>query len=95
MTDKEYKQMSIRVFSKAAKVYETDQGGVYKMCKKDYPDVLEELMPHMCALDHAYAKIMHAKLIRTHTVTTGSDSCDYWYVPDRSATALNFRGKTI
>lgn len=43
MTDKEYKQMSIREFSKAAKVYETDQGGVYKMCKKDYPDVLEEL----------------------------------------------------
>lgn len=24
-----------------------------------------ELMPHMCALDHAYAKIMHARLIRT------------------------------
>ena len=50
----------------------------------------EELMPHMCALDHAYAKIMHAKLIRTHTVATGSDSCDYWYVPDRSATALHY-----
>ncbi len=27
--------------------------------------------------------------IRTHTVATGSDSCDYWYVPDRSATALH------
>lgn len=55
----------------------------------------EELMPHMCTLDHAYAKIMHARLIRTHTVAAGSDSCDYWYVPDRSATALNFRGKII
>ena len=42
----------------------------------------EELMPHMCALDHTYAKLMHAKLIRTHTVATGADSCDYWYVPD-------------
>ena len=43
MTDKEYKQLSIKEFTKAARVYETDKGGVYKMCKKDYPDVLEEL----------------------------------------------------
>jgi ubiquinone/menaquinone biosynthesis C-methylase UbiE len=43
MTDKDYKNISIKEFSKAAKVYETDRGGVYKMCKKDYPDVLAEL----------------------------------------------------
>ncbi|MCR5788417.1 MAG: class I SAM-dependent methyltransferase [Lachnospiraceae bacterium] len=43
MTDKEYKNMSVKEFSKAAKVYETDRGGIYKMCKKDYPDVLAEL----------------------------------------------------
>ncbi len=43
MTDKEYKKLSIAEFSKAADVYETDQAGVYKMCKKDYPDVLAEL----------------------------------------------------
>ena len=43
MTDKEYKELSIKEFAKAAKVYETDKGGVYKMCKKDYPDVLAEL----------------------------------------------------
>ena len=43
MTDKEYKDLSRREFAKAARVYETDKGGVYKMCKKDYPDVLEEL----------------------------------------------------
>ncbi|MBR1560815.1 MAG: methyltransferase domain-containing protein [Clostridia bacterium] len=43
MTDKEYKALSIKEFSKAAKVYETDEAGVYKMCKKDYPDVLAEL----------------------------------------------------
>ena len=51
-----------------------------------------DLMPHMCALDHAYAKLMHAKLIRTHTVATGADSCDYWYVPDQSETAKNYKG---
>lgn len=43
MTDKEYKELSVKEFAKAARVYETDKGGVYKMCKKDYPDVLSEL----------------------------------------------------
>ena len=54
-----------------------------------------ELMPHMCALDHTYAKLMHAKLIRTHTVATGADSCDYWYVPDKSKTAREYRGVIV
>ena len=54
-----------------------------------------ELMPHMCALDHAYAKIMHAKLIRTHTAATGADSCDYRYVPDKTETARNYTGITV
>ena len=43
MTSKEYKELSIREFTKAAAVYETDSAGIYKMCKKDYPDVLAEL----------------------------------------------------
>ena len=43
MTDKEYKKLSQKEFSKAARVYETDKGGIYKMCRKDYPDVLNEL----------------------------------------------------
>ena len=43
MTDREYKELSVKEFARAAKVYETDKGGVYKMCRKDYPDVLEEL----------------------------------------------------
>ena len=43
MTQQEYKALSIREFSKAARVYETDDAGVYRMCKKDYPDVLTEL----------------------------------------------------
>lgn len=54
-----------------------------------------ELMPHMCALDHAYAKLMHAKLIRTHTVAKGADSCDYWYVPDKSDTAKKYKGTIV
>ncbi|MCR5168504.1 MAG: class I SAM-dependent methyltransferase [Oscillospiraceae bacterium] len=43
MTDKEYKNMSVKEFTKAAEIYESDHAGVYKMCKKDYPDVLAEL----------------------------------------------------
>ncbi len=43
MTENEYKQLSIREFTKAARIYESDKGGVYKICKKDYPDVLAEL----------------------------------------------------
>ena len=44
------------------------------------------LMPHLCSLDHVYAKLMHTKLIRSHTVAQGADSCDYWYVPDKGET---------
>lgn len=43
MTDKQYKALSVKEFTKAAEVYETDHAGVYNMCKKDYPDVLTEL----------------------------------------------------
>ena len=43
MNDIEYKELSVKEFTKASKVYETDKAGIYKMCKKDYPDVLAEL----------------------------------------------------
>ena len=54
-----------------------------------------ELMPHMCALDHKYAKILHARLIRTHTVATGAESCDYRYVPDKDEFAVNYKGRIV
>ena len=43
MTSKEYKKLSVKEFTKAAEIYESDNAGVYTMCKKDYPDVLAEL----------------------------------------------------
>lgn len=43
MNSKEYKDLSVKEFTKAAEIYETDHAGVYNMCKKDYPDVLAEL----------------------------------------------------
>ncbi len=43
MNEKEYKEKSIKEFTKAAKKYEGDDAGIYKLCRKDYPDILEEL----------------------------------------------------
>ena len=54
-----------------------------------------ELLPHLCATDHVIPKLIHAKLIRTHTCALGSDSCDYWYVGDESEAAKNFKGKLV
>lgn len=54
-----------------------------------------DLLPYLCATDHVIPKLIHAKLIRTHTCALGSDSCDYWYVGDESETARNYKGKLV
>lgn len=43
MTNEEYKELSVKEFTKAAGNYESNHAGIYEMCKKDYPDILEEL----------------------------------------------------
>lgn len=43
MTEKEYKDLSVKEFTKAAADYESDKAGLYEICRKDYPDILEEL----------------------------------------------------
>ena len=43
LTDKEYKDLSIKEFTKAAKIYDSNHAGIYEMCKDDYPFVAEEL----------------------------------------------------
>ena len=42
-SDKEYKELTIKEFSKAADIYESDQAGIYEICKEDYPYISEEL----------------------------------------------------
>ncbi len=32
----EYKELTIKEFSKAADIYETGHAGIYEMCKDDY-----------------------------------------------------------
>jgi ubiquinone/menaquinone biosynthesis C-methylase UbiE len=43
LNKEQYKELSIREFTKAAAKYEGNHAGVYELCKKDYPDILEEL----------------------------------------------------
>lgn len=39
----DYKQLSIKEFTEAAWIYESDHAGIYEMCKDDYPQMLAEL----------------------------------------------------
>ena len=43
MTPEEYKQLSIREFTEAARAYDSDHAGIYEMCREDYPQMLAEL----------------------------------------------------
>lgn len=42
-TSKEYKNMSVKEFTKAAKIYDSGHSGIYEICKYDYPKVHAEL----------------------------------------------------
>lgn len=39
----DFKRISVNEFTKAADKYESNNAGVYNICKKDYPDILEEI----------------------------------------------------
>lgn len=54
-----------------------------------------DLLPYLCATDHVIPKLIHAKLIWTHTCALGSDSCDYWYIGDESETARSYKGEVV
>lgn len=41
-TDK-FKDLTKKEFTKAAEKYDWDKAGVYKICRNDYPDILEEI----------------------------------------------------
>ena len=43
MTPEKYKQLSIKEFTQAAKIYDSGHAGIYEMCKDDYPPILAEL----------------------------------------------------
>lgn len=74
----ELKQLSIKEFTEAAKVYESGHAGIYEMRKDDYPQMLEELElePFEDALDvgcgtGAVLELLHARYPNKHL--TGLD----------------------
>lgn len=42
-TSRQYKELSIKEFTRAASKYESDSIGVYKLCRRDYAGILEEI----------------------------------------------------
>lgn len=42
-TEKQYKELTIKEFTKAADKYESDHAGIYEICKEDYPYISSEL----------------------------------------------------
>ncbi len=42
-TSQEYKDLTIKEFTKAADIYESGDAGIYEMCKEDYPYIASEL----------------------------------------------------
>lgn len=43
MNSNEYKALTVKEFTRAAKVYDSGHAGIYELCKDDYPHILEEL----------------------------------------------------
>lgn len=75
LTAEEYKQLSIKEFTQAAKVYESGHAGIYEMCKDDYPQMLAELErePFADVLDvgcgtGAVIELLHEKYPEAHYV---------------------------
>ena len=42
-SSEKYKDLSVKEFTQAAKVYDSGHAGIYEMCKYDYPKVLKDL----------------------------------------------------
>lgn len=73
LSEKEYKELTIREFTKAAEVYDSGHAGIYEMCKDDYPPVLAELEkePFTDVLDCGCGtgpmiELLHAKYPEKH-----------------------------
>lgn len=44
MTSEEYKRLPLEEFDRAAEKFDDDDLSVYNLCRKDYPDVLAEVI---------------------------------------------------
>ena len=42
-TEQQYKELTVKEFTKAAGMYESEHAGIYEMCREDYPYIAGEL----------------------------------------------------
>ena len=43
LSDSKFKELSVKEFTSAAEKYETDEAGVYNICRNNYPEILQEI----------------------------------------------------
>ena len=78
---KNIKNCQLKSLQKQQGRYESSHAGIYEMCKKDYPDILEELEkePFRDLLDAGRTCsddfFISRKISRPTLYRTGSDSC--------------------
>lgn len=46
---------------------------------------IDEITPVLCDIDHLTTALIHARLLREHTLAGGGPTCDYWIVGDAVA----------
>ena len=46
---------------------------------------LGKFTPVLCNIDHQMVELIHARLLREHTIADGAPICDYWIVGDKTS----------
>jgi ubiquinone/menaquinone biosynthesis C-methylase UbiE len=84
MKSEEYKRLSLHEFEKAAEQFDNNDPSVYNLCRKDYPDILEEVKkePFFTLLDAGCGTGAMLQLFKRD-------------LPDKSYTGLDLSGKMI
>lgn len=84
MKSEEYKKLSLKEFDKAAEKFDDNDPSVYNMCRKDYPDVLEEVRkePFLDLLDAGCGTGAMLQLFKRD-------------LPDKNYTGLDLSNKMI
>ncbi|MDE5939820.1 MAG: class I SAM-dependent methyltransferase [Lachnospiraceae bacterium] len=84
MTDKEYKRLSLKEFDQAAEKFDDNDPSFYNMCRKDYPDVLAEVVKE------PFSELLDAGCGTGAMLGMFQKDC-----PDKHYTGIDLSGKMI
>ena len=84
MTTEEYKKLSMREFDNAAAKFDDNDPSVYNMCRKDYPDVLAEV------ISEPFSDLLDAGCGTGAMLSMFKEDC-----PDKNYTGIDLSGKMI